>query len=190
MTDTGKFNKVEKNLLWGSNFLAFGQGMLGPLLAVFATRIGGDILDVSWAWAIYLIVTGSLMVVIGKWADRSLMSQRRLMVYGYGLSAIFSFCYLLVSSPAQLFLVQAGQGMALALLEPTWASLYARYENKDHGGLTWGLAYGEWYFITGIAILVGGFIVSAYSFEVLFITMGTLSAFATAYQARILSLRK
>lgn len=38
-------------LLWSSNLWALGEGMLGPLFAVFAQRIGGNILDITWAWS-------------------------------------------------------------------------------------------------------------------------------------------
>ena len=43
--------------------MALGEGMLGPLFAVFAQRIGGNILDITWAWAIYLGMTGILTIV-------------------------------------------------------------------------------------------------------------------------------
>lgn len=42
-----------------------GEGMFGPLLAVFTEQIGGDILNITAAWATYLIVTGFLTIIIG-----------------------------------------------------------------------------------------------------------------------------
>src|SRR5262247_2371624 len=57
--------RKERLLLWSSNLWSFGKGMLGPLFAVFAQRVGGNILDITWAWAIYLGMTGILTIVAG-----------------------------------------------------------------------------------------------------------------------------
>jgi MFS family permease len=180
-------NKKIKTLLIGSNIWYLGEGMLGPLFAVFANKIGGNILDITWAWATYLIISGTLVIVVGTVADR--MDRGKIMVTGYALNALFTFCYLLVQTPFHLFLVQAGLGLASALAIPTWNALYDISE-KDKGkkSYVWGMASGQLQIVTGVAIIFGGLIVSNYSFNVLFITMGTIQVIATIYQARILKL--
>ncbi len=172
-------------LLYGSNIWYLGEGMLGPLFAVFAERIGGDILEISWAWAVYLFVTGILVMAIGKASDIRARKEV-LMVAGYALNAAFTFAYLLVGSPLHLFLVQAGLGIAAALAMPTWEALYSLHGSRKQKGYEWGLVSGEAKIITGIAIIIGGLIVNYLSFTVLFITMGAIQVVATLYQARIL----
>src|SRR3989338_201576 len=105
-------NDKEKILLYSSNLWSFANGMLGPLLAVFTEKIGGSILDISWAWAIYLIVTGVCVIGIGKLSDHH--SKEKIMIAGYALTTVFTFSYLLVQTPMHLFIVQAGLGFALA----------------------------------------------------------------------------
>ena len=61
-----RLNKKERILLYGSNLWYLGAGMLGPLFAVFTEQIGGDVLDISWAWATYLIIAGVLYIWVGK----------------------------------------------------------------------------------------------------------------------------
>ena len=178
-------NKYLSLLLFGANVWYFGEGMLGPLLAIFTEHIGGDVLDVSWAWATYLIVTGSLYIIVGKIIDGK-YHPATVMVIGYGLNALFTFCYLLVSAPWQLFLVQAGLGVAAALATPTWNALYARHEDKKHDVFDWGLAGGEAQIITGVAVIAGGFMITYFSFEVLFLTMGIIQIIATVVQAQLL----
>ena len=175
----------ERILLYSSNLWAFGEGMFGPLFAVYSQKLGGSILDISWAWSTYLIVTGIAIVIVGKFCDKKGMKEK-LMVAGFGLNALFTFCYLLVSSPFQLLLVQAGIGLATALATPTWRALYDKYSDEKHDGFIWGLASGEAYIATGIAIVIGGLLVSFYSFTALFITMGIVQIIATIYQSRIL----
>jgi hypothetical protein len=79
--------------------------MLGPLFTIFTQRVGGDILDLTWAWAAYLTVTGLGMLAVGRIGDR--VGHHTLSVIGYGLTSFFTFGYLLVETPFELFVVQA-----------------------------------------------------------------------------------
>lgn len=182
-------HQKERLLLWSSNLWALGEGMLGPLFAVFAQRIGGNVLEVTWAWAIYLGMTGALTIAVGRVSDRiwQWCGRERLMVAGYALNALCTFSYLLVDTTTKLFIVQAGLGVALALSNPTWSALYARYSPGEHeAGASWGLAAGAQRLILAAAIIVGGYIVSHFSFDVLFIAMGTIQVIATLYLLPIL----
>lgn len=179
------FNRDIKILLKGANIWYFGEGMLGPLFAVFAERVGGDILDISWAWATYLIFAGFLYVVVGKLTD-TYNNKEQVMVLGYALNALITFGYLLVSTPGHLFFVQAGLGIAAAMATPTWNALYAKHEDEKQDGFEWGLAGGLAKIITAFAIVLGGYIIHYASFTVLFVTMGIVQVLATIYQAQIL----
>jgi len=178
-------NKNIKILLYGGNIWYFGEGMFGPLFAIFAEKIGGDILDVSWAWATYLIMAGLFYIIVGKTTD-AYDNKEKIMVLGYALNALFTFGYLFVSSPWHLFVVQAGLGVAAAMATPTWNALYAKHENRRHDGFQWGLAGGTSQIITGLAIIIGGYVVSYWSFDFLFIAMGIIQTSATICQAQIL----
>lgn len=149
----------------------FGEGMFGPLFAVFTERIGGDVLDISWAWAIYLVVSGLLTVFFGKISDGRI-SKRSLLIAGYVLNAICTFGYLLIQTPVQLFFLQALLGLAAAMATPTWDALYAKYEDPKHRGFAWGLSDGLQQVFTGIAIVLGGVIVTVSGFSSLFVIMG------------------
>jgi len=169
-------------LLHGANLWYLGEGMLGPLFAVFTQKVGGSVLDISWAWATYLIIAGLLHVVVGRLADTPI-GKERLMVAGYAMNALFTFGYLLVDAPWKLFAVQAGLGIGSALATSTW---YALYSERADGSTEWGLTVGYREIILGGALITGGFIVSAFSFATLFVVMGSIQLIATAYQARIL----
>lgn len=178
-------NRIERLLLYGSNLWYLGEGLLGPLFAVFAEKIGGDILDIAWAWAIYMVVTGVMNIVLGKLSDTR-FNKARMMVWGYALNALCTFGYLLVDRPLTLFIVQAGLGLASAMATPTWNALYAANESKRKAGFLWGLADGEAQIITGVSAVLGGLIVTFWSFTALFTIMGVIQVVATVYQARIL----
>jgi len=164
-------NKKTKVLLKADVAWFFGEGLLGPLFAVFTERVGGDILNITWAWATYLIVTGLLITIIGKVSDK-IINKRKLVFYGYVLNAILTFGYLLIDNPYSLLLLQAGLGVAAAMATPTWDALYSEYEDKKKDGFIWGLADGISQIFTGLAIIIGGFVVVYFSFTALFIIMG------------------
>lgn len=164
------FNKKVRALLIADAFWFFGEGLLGPLFAIFAGKVGGDLLQITWAWATYLIVSGALIMLIGKMSDR--LNKRKMVFYGYILNALLTFGYLLVQSPIHLFLIQAGLGVAAAMATPTWNALYSENVNKRKDGFEWGLADGSSELLTGFATLLGGVIVTLYSFNALFIIMG------------------
>jgi hypothetical protein len=179
-----QFSRTTKILLLGANIWYFGEGMLGPLFAVFAEKIGGDILDITWAWATYLIMTGVLYIVVGKLISGK-KYKSKVMVAGYGLNALFTFGYLFVSSPVHLFLVQAGLGVAEAIGTPAWDALYAQHMDKEADTYAWGLASGQSQIVTGIAIVAGGLIAHYLSFNALFICMGSIQVIAAFIQAKI-----
>ena len=182
-------NKYIKTLLYGANLWYLGEGMFGPLFAVFSERIGGSILDITWAWAIYLIVSGIMIMYIGRLSDKK-FDKANLMIAGYALNALATLGYLFVTTQAQFFLIQIILGVAAALAIPTWNALYAEYEDKGVEGGEWGLASGEAKILTGIATILGGLIVTQFSFTALFLIMGLIQVVACIYQARILRFEK
>lgn len=178
-------NKKARILLYSSNIWFFGEGLLGPLFAVFSQKIGGNVLDIAWAWAVYLVVSGVFEIGVGKLSD-SKIDKTKLMIAGYILNAAATFGYLMVSNQLQFFALQVALGVAAALATPTWQALYAKYADKDHDGYAWGLADGDAKIITGVSAVLGGVIVSTVGFSWLFFIMGLLQTFAALMQAFIL----
>ena len=178
-------NRVTKILLIASSLWYFGEGLFGPLFAIYAEKIGGDLLDITWAWAIYLIATGIFYAIIGKLFTRSKF-KKHLMVFGYGLNAMFTFCYIFVQNTQQLFLLQVGLGIAEAVSTPIWDSLFASNLEDNENTFHWSLATGHSHFVSGIAIAIGGLIANYVSFHALFINMGVIQLLATIIQAKLL----
>jgi MFS family permease len=182
---TINLNRTTRILLLGANLWYFGEGMLGPLFAVFSEKVGGDILDISWAWAAYLVVTGVCYIIVGRLINGK-PYQAKVMVAGYGLNALLTYCYCFVHNSWQLFFVQAGLGVAEAIGTPAWDALYAKNMSDEHDTFAWGLSTGQSQIVTGLAIFAGGMIAHYASFNLLFIIMGSMQVVATIVQARIL----
>lgn len=172
-----KLSHTTKVLLWGANIWYFGEGMLGPLYAIFTEKIGGDILDITWAWSAYLVCTGLFYILVGKLVNRK-KYKAKLLFLGYLLNALFTFCYLLVDAPIELFLVQIGLGIAEAIGTPVWDALFASSLHKEHDTYAWGLSTGQSQIVSGIAFAVGGLLAYYYSFDLLFTIMGIVQLIA------------
>ncbi len=170
-------NRYRKILLASSYVWYFGEGLLGPLYAVFAQRIGGDVLELTGAYALYLIVMGALSIYIGEFTTHD--SKKRLMTLGYGLNAVATFGYLLVDNPLKLFVVQGALGVAAALATPTWNSLFSMHDDKKHVGSGWGLDTGGSNITLGLAAIAGGFIMANFGFVPLFALMGIIQVAST-----------
>ncbi|MBI5470274.1 MFS transporter [Candidatus Kaiserbacteria bacterium] len=176
-------NKQATILVWSSNIWNFGDGLLGPLFAVFAQKVGGNVLDIAWAWGVYLIVMGVGVIIVGTISDR--VPKLPLLFAGYILSTICTFAYLLVDSTSMLLLVQAGIGLAIALANPTYFALLAKNSSSGSDGALWGWADGRDKIATGLAVFAGGLIVAQAGFQVLFVVMGVLQFFAVLYLAQL-----
>lgn len=180
-----KLTPVTKILLIASSLWYFGEGLFGPLFAVFAERVGGDLLDITWAWAAYLMATGVFYIIVGRLFNHS-PYKKHLMVLGYGLNAVLTFCYLFVHNTQQLFFLQIGLGIAEAISTPIWDALFAAHLDDKESTFHWSIANGHTHFVSGIAIAIGGLIANYISFDALFITMGIIQCIATFIQASLL----
>jgi MFS family permease len=176
-------------LLHSNNIWNFGDGLFGPLFAVFAQKIGGNILDVTWAWAVYLAASGVFTILMGKVSDK--YSKEKLMILGYALTALMSFCYVFASEPIHLMIIQIGLGFALAICNPTWYALYSKHaQESGNDGFMWGLSDGTSRLCIAIAITIGGYLVENFSFTILFILMGTIQVISTLLLLTILDFGK
>lgn len=125
-----------------------------------------------------------MVIVLGYLSD--FIHKEKLLVAGYALQTVFTFCYLFVGSKFQLILLQIGLGISGGLSSTTWYTLYARFEDKSREGLSWGLANGLSSIYTGCALLCGGFIIANASFDALFTIMGVVQFCATIYVSRLI----
>lgn len=183
------FTRPHKILLIASSLWFFGEGLFTPLFAVFTEKIGGDILDITWAMSLYLVLTGILYIVFGKLLRNSKHKERAL-IFGYFLNTIFTFSYIFIHNSTELLLLQIGLAIAEALSTPVWDSLFAKYLETTDDSLFWGIAGGHSQLISGIAIAIGGLVIYYFSFNLLFIIMGCIQLSATIVQMTLLYKKK
>tara|TARA_Y100000034_G_C6738489_1_gene327569 strand:+ start:77 stop:625 length:549 start_codon:yes stop_codon:yes gene_type:complete len=163
-----------KILLWSSFFINLAAGLFGPLYAVFVEKIGGDLLTAGSAYAAFAIASGVIIFFLSKYEDK-VKHQEKLLILSRFLSVIGFAGYLLIRNPLDLFIVQIIFGIAVAIGNPTFDSMYSKNLTKGKFASQWG-AWEAMYSITvGVAAIIGGFIAQNYGFQILFWIMLIIS---------------
>lgn len=176
-------NKGYKLLLSATLLANFGDNLIGPFYAVFVGKIGGSILDMGYSVTVFSICTGVLMIVVGKVSDR--INKELISILGYGLYAIGSILYLVISSPWQLFVLQVVFAFGTACLSAPLTALFTKYIQKGKQGLQWGLEGGGSQIVVGISVFIGTFIVRQWGFRPLFLTMFVIQITALLIQTSL-----
>ena len=167
-------HKQLKLFLISNSFFTLAAGMFGPIYAIFVNQIGGDILAAGSAWAVFMIISGLGTLLMGKIQDK-LKKEKPVILIGYALQSLGFLGYFFVSNVMQLFIVQILLGISLMIQLPVFNSFYTKYLEKNKLAFQWAAWEGMYFTITGIAALIGGFVVKIFNFKFLFLMMFGLS---------------
>ncbi|HSX47665.1 MAG TPA: MFS transporter [Patescibacteria group bacterium] len=162
--------KLEKVVLVVSilaSFVAFlDSSVVNVALPAISKNLGGGLITQQWVVDAYLITLGSFILIAGSLSD---LFGRKLILsiglIGFGVTSI-----LCAIAPNSLFLIIARglQGLAGALLVPSSLALII----STFSGQAQGKAIGTWTAWTGISFIIGpllgGFLVDAVSWRLIF----------------------
>ena len=165
-----------KILLLADGFATLALGMIGPIYALFVEQIGGDILDAGWAFFAFMITSGIVMLLISRWEDR-FKHKSKLVVAGYGLTALGCLSYIFVYNQLTLIITQVILGLSVAVLNPSFDSLYSHFIDHKKETSEWGAWEAMGYIVTAIAAVAGGYLAYLFGFRALFIIMFIISLF-------------
>ena len=178
------FNKQIRILLATNSFILVAGAMLGPIYALFVEKIGGNLLDASYAFATYTLAAGITTLVSGKYADK-IKGNKLILVTGYGIMGLAFFGYTLVNSIWSLLAVQILIGLGEAIYSPAFDALYSKHLDNYKSGEEWGAWESINYFTMALGAIAGGFLVTLFGFDIMFIVMGLLSFIAAIYLLRL-----
>jgi MFS family permease len=168
---------AQARLLLGISFLTtFAESMLVPMYAAFTEKVGGSILDAGIAFAVFSIATGTVVTLIGTrpWFQAH---TRSCLVLGFLVSAGCDISYVFVQNRWQLFVAQVVAGLSTGLIEPAWDALFT--DDIEHSSAKhWSIWAGGTHLVGGAAALIGGLIVSYFSFTALFVGMACIDTLA------------
>jgi MFS family permease len=166
-------NKTIKLLLLTNGLILLAAAMLGPIYALFVEEIGGNLLDASFAGAIFALAAGLTSLISGKMSDKT-QRPELIVALGYLLMAMGFIGFIYTKSLNMLFAMQILIGVGEAIYSPAFDEIYSTHLDKNHEGAEWGAWESMNYFVTAVAAIVGGFIASTYGFSALFLAMSSM----------------
>jgi hypothetical protein len=171
-------------LLKASFFGTFAESMWMPLYAMFVEKVGGNVLDAGIGYAIFEIVTGTVVITYGKskFFNDHLAAH---IFWGFAISGIGDLLLILVTTKWSLYLVFSLIGVTVGVLNPAWDALYSDDIEKGDGGKKWSLWSGGVTFFSGIAALLAGVIVRLHGFHTMFVVMTIVDSYAVWCSYRV-----
>ncbi|HEX7106090.1 MAG TPA: DHA2 family efflux MFS transporter permease subunit [Acidothermaceae bacterium] len=159
--------------------IAFLDGtVVNVALPSIRRELGGGLTAQQWVVDGYLLTLSALLLLGGALGDR--YGRRRIFVIGLVAFAVTSFGCGVAPSPAALVIARAAQGIAGALLVPgSLALIDEAIDPRDRGR-----AVGAWAGLSGVSTaigpFIGGWLVDAVSWRLVFFINLPLAAIAVA----------
>jgi len=178
------FNKAIRILLVTNGLILIAGAMLGPIYALFVEKIGGDLLNASYAFGVFALAAGITTFVSGRYSDR-MKENELIVVLGYGIMGMGFFGYTLVNSIWSLLVIQIIIGLGEAIYVPAFDVLYSKHLDSHKSGREWGFWEAINYFAIAFGAVAGGVLVMKFGFNMIFIIMGALCLSGAIYIFRL-----
>ncbi len=176
-------NKVLKILLLSDLFILSGFGLLAPIFAIYLNNniIGGTILAVGIAQAIYLLTKSLLQIYVSKFTDREKGNVRELytLIIGSLIMTIVPVLYLFSQNIWHIYLAQLIYGIGSALAYPGWMVIYTRFTDKNKEGFEWSIYNTSVSIGMACTAAIGAYIAQMLGFNTLFIIVAIFSFIGT-----------
>lgn len=173
------FNKALRILLLTNGMVLFSVAMFAPIYAVFVEKIGGDILDASYAYGAFAAAAGFVSIFSGRISDK--INKKATLITGYLLIGLGFLGYVWVDSVTDLLIVQVIIGMGEAVYSPSFDALYSKHLDHGKSASEWGAWESLNYFSITFGAVGGGLIVKYFSFDAMFLIMSLLAFISSLY---------
>lgn len=172
-----KINSLYRLLLSAYSVSMFSEWVLLPIYAVFVQKIWWDILDASWAMAVFLISQWIFTIIIQR-MKRTYKHHITMMIVWWIIWLIGIALYLAVSSTRMLFITQILVAMGNAIADPIFDKELADHTDKNNKLFERGLREGMQDIISWLAAIIWWLIAVFLWFKMLIgfmILTGTIS---------------
>src|SRR3989344_5387386 len=184
-----KINHVIRTLVTSDFLFNSGLGLFGPVFAIFVSGQidGGSLKVVGFAAAITQIFKSGLQIPVARYLDKNHGEYDDFisMVLGSFLIAMVPFLYLLADKVSHIYIIQALQGVGLALTVPPWYAIFTRHIDKMQENIEWSMESVAIGISGGGAAALGGLLAQRFGFQSVFIMGGLLAMAGVIIQLRI-----
>jgi EmrB/QacA subfamily drug resistance transporter len=179
---SGRGRWVVAATVLGSAIASIDATVVGIALPAIGREFDSGLATLQWVVTAYTLTLASLLLVGGALGDR--YGRRRVFTVGVVWFALASALCGIATAPAILIAARALQGVGAALLTPgSLAILEASFRTEDRGK-----AIGAWSGLSGVATAIGpflgGWLVQAVSWRLIFAINLPLAALVVAVARR------
>jgi MFS family permease len=179
-----KVGRLVKYFIISDFFLLAGWGLIDPIFSVFIIQrvVGGTLMTVGIAAAIYWIIRSVAEIPIAKYLDRTPGEHDDFMalIGGLLLVGISAIAMCWVTRPWELYVVHAIQAIAFAFYYASWPTIFSRHLDKDAIAFDWSLDSSVAGIGAGVTGFLGGVIAGTLGYDVVFVAAGIM-AFIAAF---------
>jgi len=179
-----RLNKSLRVLISANTAMVFIIGMFAPFYAVFVQKIGGNIAFAGFSWAVFSIVAGFLTLFFSRW-QLKIKEQELLLALGYFFRGAVFLSYAFMDSIVQLLFTQVLWGISVALGNPAFDAIYSSHTDKEDSIVQWGHWEGMAAIATGFAAFLGGILIQALGYSLVFVGMSAFSILLGIYIWRL-----
>ncbi|PIR01592.1 MAG: hypothetical protein CO031_01985 [Candidatus Nealsonbacteria bacterium CG_4_9_14_0_2_um_filter_37_38] len=179
-----KINRIVKYLVLSDLVFWAGWGLVTPVFAIFIIEKieGGSAFVAGMSAAIYWILMSFLRIPIGIFLD-TCPGERDdywFLTVGLFIAALVPFGFIFASTPLHIYLLQAVHAVGIAMSLSGWSAIFTRHIDKGQEATEWGIDATSVGFGTGISGAIGGWAVTQFGFNPVFIAVGILGLIGAA----------
>ena len=178
-----KINRIIKYLVLSDLLFWTGWGLITPIFAIFIVNKieGGSVFVVGIAAAIYWILKSLLRIPIGLFLDNrpSERDDYWFLTTGLFIAALIPFGFLFAKFPWHIYSLQTIYAVAMAMSLSGWSAIFTRHIDKGKEATEWGLDATLVGLGVGISGAIGGWAVTHFGFNPVFITVGIFGIVGT-----------
>ena len=179
-----KLNKIIKYLILSDLIFYTGWGLITPIFAIFiiGNIQGGTILVAGIASSIYWILKSGLRVPIGIFLDnhRGEKDDYFFLVVGLLIAALIPFGYIFSKLPWHIYVLQTVYAVGMAMSLSGWSAIFTRHIDKGKEATEWGLDATSYGIGIGVSAAIGGWAVTQFGFNPVFIAVGVMGLIGVA----------
>lgn len=178
-----KLNRVVRYLTLSEIILQGSWGLLDPFIAIFITSelTNGSVEAAGFAATIYLVLRGVLQLPVARYLDRNPGEKDDFiaLVLGTFISSVSAFLFLFATDVVHVYIIQALTAVGASLSFPAWYALFTRHVDRKHEAFQWSFYDTSVSLAAAITASVGGLMIVAFGYEVIFVIVGVANLIAT-----------
>ncbi|MBI4457858.1 MFS transporter [Candidatus Uhrbacteria bacterium] len=177
-------NRIVLTMIYSDFLIISAPGLLAPIYAIFLTGqiSGGTISTVGFATTIFWVVKSILQIPVARYVDRTRgeRDDYAFLVAGSALASATPLLYYFFAKEVwQVFLFEAVNGAAYAMMVPTYLAIFTRHIDKFQEGMEWTLHSNAVGIGFALAASIGGLMAERYGFNVIFVMVSAIMFLGT-----------